>query len=299
MPERPDTVVLRHGDLEAVVCPAVGGSVASLSLHTADGTVALLRPTPPDAVGVAGATDHACFPLVPFSNRVAGGRFRFGERAVALPLNRPGCPHTIHGHAWLEPWTVEERAPDRLRLAYRHRADSWPWDYAAVQTLTLGPDRLTVVLELVNTGTEPMPAGFGLHPYLPKPPGTVLTARVDGVWLTDATLLPAERVPVPEGWRFADGVTMDDCVLDNGFTGWDRRAVLTWPDLGRRVVLEADGPFGHLVIYAPRGEDYVCVEPVTHMTDALNRPHEADSGVLPLPPGGRLTGRVTFRTEPL
>ncbi|WP_029008114.1 aldose 1-epimerase [Azospirillum halopraeferens] len=299
MPERPDTVVLRHGDLETVVCPAVGGSLGRLTLHTPAGPVELMRPTPPNLLGAGCATDHACFPLVPFSNRVAGGRFRFADRAVVLPLNRPGCPHAIHGHAWQAPWTVEERTPDRVRLTFRHGADAWPWSYAAVQTFVLSPDRLTVDLELVNESPSAMPAGFGLHPYLPKPPGTVLTAAVDGVWLTDVTLLPAERVPVPEGWRFAGGTVLDDVVVDNGFTGWNGRAALDWPAAGRRLVMEAQGPFGHLVVYAPRGEDYVCIEPVTHMTDAVNHPGEPDGGVVPLEPGERLTGRVTFRTEPL
>ena len=29
--------------------------------------------------------------------------------------------------------------------------------------------------------------------------------------------------------------------------------------------------FGHLIVYTPPGEDFFCVEPVSHMTDAINR----------------------------
>jgi aldose 1-epimerase len=297
MPDSHDPVVLRHAGFEAVISPHVGGSIARLTRRTAAGAVELLRPTDGVALSGGGPNDFGCFPLVPFSNRVAAGRFRFQGRTVELPLNRPGCPHAIHGHAWESPWTVEGRSDGSLRLAYRHAADQWPWSYRATQIFTLGEHGLTVDLELVNEGDGPMPAGIGLHPYFPKPPGTVLTAGVRTVWLTDAGMLPVQRACPPPEWDFPTGRVMDDCVIDNGFAGWDGRAVVAWPDGRGRLVLEAEGPFGHLVVYAPRGGDFVCVEPVTHMTDAVNHPHEPDAGVRVLDPGDRLTGRIRFRHE--
>jgi len=296
-----EAVVLRHAGFEAVVSPRIGGSIARLTRDTAAGPVDLLRPAGAEALAGDAANDLGCFPLVPFSNRVAGGRFQFRGRTVTLPLNRPGCPHAIHGHAWEKPWAVEGRSAGSLRLTYRHAAGDWPWSYRATQILTLGDDGLTVDLELVNEGDGEgdgaMPAGIGLHPYFPKPPGTVLTAGVRSVWLTDAGMLPTTRACPPPEWDFPAGRVMDACVIDNGFAGWDGRAVIDWPDGRGRLTLEAEGPFGHLVVYAPRGGDFVCVEPVTHMTDAVNRPHEADAGVRVLEPGERLTGRVRFRHE--
>ncbi len=297
-----DIVTLRRGAMECTLCPRRGGSIARLAWHGADGTVELVRPASAGALRGGSAIDMGCFPLIPYSNRIAAGRFRFDGRAVRLPPDPMGGPHAIHGHGWTADWTVEERAGPSVRLAFRHAADAWPWAYSATQTITLDEDGLTVAIALTNEGDGPMPAGIGLHPYLPKPPGTVLTARVGGVWLNDGSLLPGERTPLPAAWAFPRGVAMDRTVLDNGFTGWDGRATLLWPASGgapaRRLSIQADGPFGHLVIYAPRGEDYLCVEPVSHMTDAVNRAAEPDSGLCALTPGKRLSGTVRFRLEP-
>ena len=299
MTDTSSPVVLRLGAMECVVCPRIGGSIARLTLWSEDGPLHLLRPTPGAALDGASAADMGCFPLVPFSNRIAGGRFRFEGTAVELPLNHPACPHTLHGHGWETPWTVEAQDDSSLRLSYRHAADAWPWSYRAVQSITVRPDGLEVRLELVNESGRAMPAGFGLHPYVPKPPDTRLTAAVGSVWLGDTTLLPRERAPVPPSWGFPAGRAMDTVVVDNGFTGWDGRAAIDWPQHGRRLVIEADSVFGHLVVYAPEGEDYLCVEPVTHMTDAVNHVDEPDAGLRTLPPGGCLSGTVRLRLEGL
>lgn len=297
-----DFVTLRRrssmgGAMECVASPRHGGSIARLAWHGPKGTVELMRPASAEAMRDGSAIDMGCFPLVPFSNRIDAGHFRFDGREVRLPLNLPGCPHPIHGHAWRGIWQVDERTEAAVRLSFRHPADAWPWSYTATQTIALEEDGLTVALDLTNDDHTPMPAGIGLHPYFPKPPGTILRARVDAVWLNGLTMLPVERAPLPGVWAFPDGVMMDQTVLDNGFTGWDGLATMTWPGLGLRLTLVADGPFGHLVVYAPQGEDYLCVEPVTHMTDAINHAEEADAGLKTLQPGERLSGTVRLRLD--
>lgn len=288
-----------RGDLECLLCPDRGGAIARLTVQGPDGPVALLRPASDWALRHGSAVDMGCFPLVPFSNRIAAGRFDFDGRTVALPLNMAGCPHAIHGDGWQAPWTVTERTDGAARLVLDHAGQGWPWRYRAVQDIALEEDGLTVLLDLTNEDDRPMPAGIGLHPYFPKPPGTRLSARVGGVWMNDPSLLPMDRAALPEEWCFPDGVVMDRTVLDNGFTGWDGRATLDWPSLGLRLTVTADGPFGHLVIYAPPGEDYLCVEPVSHMTDAVNRGREADAGLRVLAPGESLRGTMRLSLSPL
>ncbi len=294
MVEIRNTVALRHSAMECLLAPDCGGSIAAWRLNGPGGALDLLRPTSDAALANGLATDMACFPLVPFSNRIAGGRFTFQGRTVALPPD-PGSPHRIHGHGWAAPWTVEGRTEAAARLTFRHEPDTWPWRYSAAQTIALDEEGLTVALELVNESDSDMPAGFGLHPYFPKPPGTRVTARLSGLWECDETVLPINRRALPPGWTAPDGVAMDGVVLDNGFTGWDGTATLTWPSRGLALTMIADGPFGHLVVYAPSGGDFLCLEPVSHMTDAVNRPDIPDAGLIALPPGERLTGTVRFR----
>lgn len=291
-----NVVALQHNDQTCRLAPGCGGSLLSWSRIGAQGPVDLLRPA--DPTRAVSPTDSGCFPLVPFSNRIAAGRFTFQGRAVTLPHD-PGFLHAIHGHGWTRAWTVEDRSTRALRLALHHSPDAWPWRYSAHQTIALEDDGLSIRLELLNESDETMPAGFGLHPYFPKPPGTRITMRVGGVWDNDSAMLPHAHHPLPPSLSFPDGLILEDSVvLDHGFTGWDGRAAIQWtsgPTAGTTVTLLADGPFGHVIVYAPAGENYLCLEPVSHMTNALNRPDVDDAGVIALAPGERVSGTLRFR----
>ena len=50
---------------------------------------------------------RASFPLVPYVNRIRGGRFTFRGREVRLAPNMAGDPSPLHGQGWLSPWQVE------------------------------------------------------------------------------------------------------------------------------------------------------------------------------------------------
>ncbi len=240
-------------------------------------------------------SDKACFPLVPYSNRIRGGRFRFGGREIALPLNFGDHPHSIHGHGWQAAWDVVESASNRLLLGYGHAADEWPWAYVARQTFQLGESGLTITLELENQSNSDMPAGIGLHPYFPLRDAQ-LTAEVAGVWLTDDEVMPTERVALPERWNLRQGVAVPDMDIDNGFDGWNGRAVIAWPESGAGLTILADSLLRNLVVFAPPGGDFFCVEPVSHMTDAFNLAagSTAETGMRVLAPGEALSARVTF-----
>jgi aldose 1-epimerase len=297
MAASPGPIILRHGPLECGISAECGGSITRLMLHRdLEAPLHLMRPAHPGALEHCEPDDLSCYPLVPFSNRIAGGHFTFHGREVMLRPNRAFIPHVIHGHGWQTPWTVAEQDETRALLTYRHGADDWPFPYHASQQFRLNDGSLTITLELTNTGDLPMPAGLGLHPYFPKPVGTRLTAGLDGVWLGNETNIPTERVPLPMAWDFPQGITLDDAVLDNNFTGWDGHAVIDWPGTGTRLTIEAAPPFRHAVIYAPHHEDFFCFEPVSHMTDAVNRAAtgEAGTGFVELAPGRSFGGSITF-----
>src|SRR3546814_10468318 len=77
--------------------------------------------------GAEGLPDHAlesaCFPLVPFSNRIRGGSFTFRDRRILLRPNMTGDPSPLHGQGWLVPWQVEEASSTDAILVYRHRSE--------------------------------------------------------------------------------------------------------------------------------------------------------------------------------
>lgn len=292
-------IQLERGNLTATVHPEVGGALTSLALEGRD----LLRPASAETIAARNALDTACYPLVPFSNRIRNGRLRFQGREYRLEPNMLPHPHPLHGHAYRGAWEVIEAGTTSALLRFRYQGSDFPSAYAATERFTLTEAGLSIALGVENVGQEAMPAGLGLHPFFVKPPDTEYQAEVDGVWLmAGGDGIPTERIAVPEPWNFAQSRPLGDVVLDHCFTGWQRRtALITWPGAKLRMRLTAEGPTDHLVVYVPQGQGFFCVEPVTNMNDAFNRADagEEGTGTVILQPGERLEFTMGLTVERL
>ena len=291
-------VELRAGRAELGVVPRIGGSIAYY--RWSDGTIAngacdWLRPAGGDDALLQTADRLACFPLVPFSNRIRNGRFEFDGHEIRLPLNQWPQPHAEHGHGWQSAWRIVARAADRLVLELDRRADTWPFAYRARQEFVLTEAELRVTLSAENRDRTAMPIGLGLHPYFPRTARCRLSADVDAMWATDAEVMPTELTGADA--RLASGLPVTEVALDNCFTGWRRTATIVWPERAASLAIAADPPLDFLVVYSPPGEDYFCVEPVSHCTDAFNlaRLGRNDTGMLTLGSGATLGASVRFR----
>ncbi|QPC94325.1 aldose 1-epimerase [Mesorhizobium sp. INR15] len=289
-----DLISIGDGIATVEIAPAAGGAVASYRWHGNGQTVDWLRPADSGAIASRDAGAMGCFPLVPYSNRIRGGRFEFGDRGIRLPT-RPDDPHHEHGHGWRKPWTVARHDAGTAILHYRHAADSWPWSYEAEQAISVEDGRLSIRLSLRNLSDTPMPAGFGLHPYFPSTPWTHIQASVTGMWETDAQVLPTRHVVPPAGANPTTGFDISEADFDTAFTGWARNARITWPEHGRQLDMEAEAPLDFLVLYTPPGEPFFCAEPVSNMTDAFNRVGNGyNTGSIVLAPGETRSASVRF-----
>jgi aldose 1-epimerase len=87
--------------------------------------------------------------------------------------------------------------------------------------------------------------------------------------------------------------------LDNGFVDWRRRAVIGWPELRARVTITAEAPLDFLVVYTPAARPFMCVEPVSHVTDAFNLAARGrtDTGMRVLASGETLRAALTLMPE--
>ena len=242
---------------------AIGGAIT----HARRGGRDVLRPAPPGAIG---PLDTACFALVPYANRIAGGRFAFAGREHRLPRNFGDHPHSLHGTGWRAAWRVADRDAAALTLRHDHAPDAhWPWHFLAEQCVAIDVDGLTITLRLTNTDTTAMPAGVGLHPYFPAHADARLTLHAAGVWLADATQLPTERVAADRFGDWAAGAQVArDTLVDNAWDGWDGRATIA-DATGTTTIATSGAPVAHLFI--PPGAGFLCVEPVSHLPDAVNR----------------------------
>lgn len=264
--------------------PDLGGAAAFLRRNGRD----VLRAAPEDADD---PLQMGCFPLVPFANRIAQGRFSFEGRTVRLPVQSRFAPHALHGTGWTVPWSVEAEADDAITLACEHPPGDWPWAFTARQKFTLTSQAMRIELSVRNASNSRMPAGLGLHPFFPIGPEARLRLRSEAVWLSGETLIPTvERLPAflfdwSDNSRIADAPFIDHC-----YAGWDGSAALSGSD--GTVDLTAHGA-DHVHVFAPPGDDFICIEPVTHRPDAINGPE----GMAALAPGETRDIALTIRAR--
>ena len=268
-----------HG-YEVALDPARGGRIISATYKGLD----VLRPE--TGAGAESALDSACFPLVPFSNRIRHGTFEFEGQAYQLGKNWDGDAHTIHGEGWLRSWDVV--AADGARALLRLGGTGWwPWAYECLQEISVGERGIGLSLTLRNTGAMPMPAGLGFHPYFPRTGQTLLRFDASGAYppmgngpmaiqALDATNSFATMRPVSE-------TDLDHCYAD-----WQGAATILQPETGLQVSVTSLRGARHCVVYTPADTPYFCVEPVSHLTGAFEAPDPAAAGLELLQPGEAL-----------
>jgi len=247
----------------------------------------------------------AGYPLIPYANRILGGRFSVRGEGFQLARNFGDEPGSIHGNAWMRVWRVTAAGDDRARLELCHRppddpVSEWPFAYDAAQDFAVFADRVEVRLSVRNRDTRAFPAGIGLHPYVARTAGARLRFTADAVWRTGADGLPVELVAVPEAMDFVGGREIGGKEIDSCFAGWTGRARLERPQDAVAVVIEAGTKLDFLQVYTPAGKDFCGLEPVSNMPDGINRMGDvADQGTVMLGVGEEIFAKVVIGVEAL
>jgi aldose 1-epimerase len=148
-----------------------------------------------------------------------------------------------------------------------------------------------VTMAVTNRHDSSAPVGMGLHPFFPKRHDPVLRFAAGGVWDNGPDALPLRHMAVPAAWDHATQRPVASSRLDNCFTGWDGVAAFAAGPV--RVRVEASAVFGNVQVFTPGWADFFCVEPVTHVPDAVNGVGlPAGQGMDELGPGAVLRGAV-------
>ena len=269
-------ITLIRGDDRVIVTPERGGSI--VTWHRGERPV--LRDPQPNGLG--------CFPMVPYCNRIARGRFVIAGESFDIGRNSAGHPHAIHGIGWQRAWHVETAMKDRATLSLDHDGGSgWPFPFSARMTWQLNDQGLTITMEANNRHDSDAPMGLGIHPWFPREAGDTIAFEADGVWINQDTVAHT-HTPVPGAWDHRAGRAVSGEPLDNCFSGWPGLAQLP----GLRMT--ASAIFGHLQVYTPAGAEFFCVEPVSHAPNAINRP---GPGMAMLKSGESVMGSIDFVLE--
>jgi aldose 1-epimerase len=230
---------------------------------------------------------QGAFWMLPWCNRLDGGRFPWNGKTYDLPVNE-AAGNALHGLGRDAPWTVEQASDQDVVLV--QSLSRPPFHYAARLQVTLGEAGLAMALSLRNMGAEPCPMGLGWHPWFARPAGCSVHLRAGSAFRTDARSLPVEAFSTPG----LDGGESEWLGIDRHFAGWTGEAALRRPDLSLHLAAEGDWA-GNLQFFAPEDRPVICLEPVSHVPDVINRPHFAALGSMRvLEPGEAMAGRLVL-----
>ena len=267
----PPHIELHAGALRLALRPDLGGSIAGLWHRH----LPVLRCTEP--AELVGARQSGCFPLVPYSNRLAYRRFRWKGVDYSTQPNFDDSPHSLHGVGWCRPWEIVSSSALDVVLRYRHEGDAdWPFAFEARQYFTLTPEAMRVQMVFDNLAQIAQPVGLGWHPYFPKRARSRLHIEFDARWDSDATQLPVRKVA-------QSGIDSDVMHLDydNCFDGWRGTARIR----DEKMSLQLSSSLDRLVVYTPQQRDYYCVEPVSHVSNAIHMADPMAQGLRSVAPG--------------
>jgi aldose 1-epimerase len=232
--------------------------------------------------------------LVPWPNRIDGGRYRFADAEQQLALTEPEAGNAIHGLARWERWAKVRHTDAEVTL----RLDvvpqkGYPFPLRTEITYALDPvTGLTVTLRARNTGSAPAPFGAGSHPYL-----ATRGHRLDAATLqiparrgieSDERGIPTGSHPLSRAEDFRRGRRLGDRRLDNGFTDLVRRDGRGHAEIRTRsggAQLWFDDAFRYLQVFTldsvgPDGPPGIAIEPMTCASNAFN----SGDGLLVLEP---------------
>ncbi len=307
-PEPADAGVLavRSSGWALGVLPGTGASLAYGRVRVDGRWVDLLRPTRAEAF--TAWERCASFPLVPWSNRIEGGRLAFRGRHWQLARTAEDGS-ALHGAGVAAPWRVVEQSTTRVVMELDSGAlvgVNFPWQFRARVEYAVDRSRLTVTTSVENTDVEPFPAGFGHHPYFRRfltaatgQGGPLLHVPAAGGYALDRGVATGAAGPVPARADYRSPRGIGDALVDDVLTGLEPGAPvrLVYPEA--TVDITMDEVYSHLVVYAPRGRPYFAVEPVTHVNGgfALHEAGVPGTGVLVLEPAETRSGTFTVDVQ--
>jgi aldose 1-epimerase len=232
--------------------------------------------------------------MAPWANRLDEQAFYANGRKYLfnMELGNVKGAHPIHGFlSAASQWEVVEAKADAAsawvtsRLEF-FRQPAWmaqfPFAHTIEITHRLQNGALEIAASLHNLSADPMPVAIGFHPYFtlsdaPRDDWKIaIGARTE--WVLSPDKIPTgETRPIEQRFSDPHAAKLGDHDLDHVFGDLTRdaagRAVMSVA--GTRETLEVVyGPnYRASVVYAPKGREFICFEPMAGITDALNLAH--------------------------
>jgi aldose 1-epimerase len=290
----------------AKIAPALGFNCFDFQARVGDETVPVIDASPQFARGSEKPSGHGIPILFPFPNRIRGGRYSWNGKDYEIAASNASfhAANAIHGFCLDRPWRVTSREPNSAVGVFQLSRDApdrmayWPADFRIEVRYAIRGAALRADILIVNPSAEPLPWGFGTHPYFKLPlsaksrsSGCLIVAPASQEWELVDSLPTGRRLPISEFKDLRDGayfdvLKLDDVLTDLGDAPTVECSIIDEP-AGLQVTQRFPAEFRELVVYTPPNRDAFCLEPYTCVTDAVNlEPQGIDAGWRVLEPGG-------------
>jgi galactose mutarotase-like enzyme len=247
--------------------------------------------------------------LYPWANRLADFSYSAAGRTVEVPhdpsriaVDQNGLPiHGVIGGRMKWDLTPEGGpGPQSLSasLSWSESApelfEVFPFSHELRYEARLGGARLEVEIDVDASGADSVPVAFGFHPYFTLP--GVPRQR----WLIELPAmrhlaLDANQIPVgPDRALAEERFELAGREFDDGYDSVADPARFSVA-AGRRIEVEFLEGFPCAQVFAPKGSQFICFEPMTAPTNALR----SGMGLRVLDAGERYRARFSVRVADL
>jgi aldose 1-epimerase len=290
-------IEIRNGDLIAQIDPLYGNNVRSLKLRGAEfvWSTELGRM---DGVPMLGPWANRIDGLEYF---VDGRKYRLNPALENLQFDLNGMP--IHGLLlFSDRWKViaQDEASVTSRLEF-WKSPAWmaqfPFAHAIGMTHRLRDGWLEIETAIENLCDQPMPVAIGFHPFFqltdsPREEWRVQIAARRHVFLSDKLIPTGEtepiKIPNPFPLRGAELDAVFDDLTGDAFVIKGR---------AQRLEVRFGAKYPVAIVYAPAGQSFVGIEPMSALTNAFNLDHSGiPANLQHVAPGG--TWRESFWMKP-
>ena len=283
-------IEIKNDFIQLGILPQIGGSLSYLKYKGTD----ILRNSLPDE---SESNQSALFPMLPYASFIQDGHFPYFGIVRHLPKNCPFSKFPLHGDVWRSALKIENQTKDSVSLSYQHdKTEGFPFSYSAKIEYKLQENSLEIIETLQNEAAIPMPFGMGIHPFFKRDADTLIQFNAQKIWYRGDDPILGHPYTAPSSLDFKSIKTVPANGANISFGSWDSKATIVYPSKNIKLEIQADNSFRHLILYAPKGKDFFCLEPVTNTPDAFNLASLGivGTGIQSLGPKQNVSGKVTL-----